>query len=376
MKGIQSMPEPRQPDASGVVSWAHIGDLHITARGEQNYQDLQKIVEDVNRMFVGSLNFVYLPGDQAEHGLPAEYELVRSALDRLEAPWFSILGDHDVQTRSFEPYHAALLPEGHYAFEVGGYDFIALNAFSKPAPDHFSVDAGQLAFLEARLKDASARRKKTVLLMHCYPSDLKQGYESLRHLIERYEPLLVDMGHTHYNEIARDAWSVYTATRSTGQIEEGPVGYSITSLDQGCVSWKFKVLEETGPFAMITHPGDWRLRPQREERFNGSPLLRARVWSDAAVTQVRALTDGKHEVQMTKVGDTNLWLSHLPPGEVERVEVIAETRNGAVGRDEVRRQGEARVALQTRDQDNAIGAWPERGIVGTQLGPNKNGRKW
>ena len=28
-----------------------------------------------------------------------------------------------------------------------------------------------------------------------------------------------------------------------------------------------------------------------------------------------------------------------------------------------------------RDQDNAIGAWPERGLLGTQLGPNKNGRK-
>jgi hypothetical protein len=29
-----------------------------------------------------------------------------------------------------------------------------------------------------------------------------------------------------------------------------------------------------------------------------------------------------------------------------------------------------------RDQDNAIGEWKERGILGTQLGPNKNGRKW
>lgn len=29
-----------------------------------------------------------------------------------------------------------------------------------------------------------------------------------------------------------------------------------------------------------------------------------------------------------------------------------------------------------RDQDNAAAAWPERGLLGTQLGPNKNGRKW
>ena len=29
-----------------------------------------------------------------------------------------------------------------------------------------------------------------------------------------------------------------------------------------------------------------------------------------------------------------------------------------------------------RDQDNALEAWPEHGLLGTQLGPNKNGKKW
>jgi 3',5'-cyclic-AMP phosphodiesterase len=28
------------------------------------------------------------------------------------------------------------------------------------------------------------------------------------------------------------------------------------------------------------------------------------------------------------------------------------------------------------DQNNAVGEWKERGILGNQLGPNKNGRKW
>lgn len=23
-----------------------------------------------------------------------------------------------------------------------------------------------------------------------------------------------------------------------------------------------------------------------------------------------------------------------------------------------------------------VGAWPERGVLGTQLGPNRNGRQW
>jgi Icc protein len=29
-----------------------------------------------------------------------------------------------------------------------------------------------------------------------------------------------------------------------------------------------------------------------------------------------------------------------------------------------------------RNQDNALEAWPEHGLLGTQLRPNKNGKKW
>lgn len=34
------------------------------------------------------------------------------------------------------------------------------------------------------------------------------------------------------------------------------------------------------------------------------------------------------------------------------------------------------TARPQRDPDYAIGAWPECGILGTQMGPDKNGRKW
>ena len=37
-----------------------------------------------------------------------------------------------------------------------------------------------------------------------------------------------------------------------------------------------------------------------------------------------------------------------------------------------RAQPELRPGL---DGDRVAGAWPERGILGTQLGPNKNGRR-
>jgi hypothetical protein len=37
-------------------------------------------------------------------------------------------------------------------------------------------------------------------------------------LLHEHHLLLVEMGHTHYNEIANDGRVLYAATRSTGQI--------------------------------------------------------------------------------------------------------------------------------------------------------------
>jgi Icc protein len=64
---------------------------------------------------------------------------------------------------------------------------------------------------------------------------------------------------TSYNELANDGPTIFAATRSTGQIEEGPVGYALTSVDDGVVSWRFKLLDEPFPFVMITTPADYRL---------------------------------------------------------------------------------------------------------------------
>ena len=33
-------------------------------------------------------------------------------------------------------------------------------------------------------------------------------------------------------------------------------------------------------------------------------------------------------------------------------------------------------SMKPSDQDNALEAWPEHGLLGTQLGPNRNGKKW
>jgi Icc protein len=70
--------QPRSPDAAGVISWVHLGDLHMTKAGEQNHLDLAEIVNEMNRAFAGAVSFVFLPGDVADDGsCCAAYGVVR-----------------------------------------------------------------------------------------------------------------------------------------------------------------------------------------------------------------------------------------------------------------------------------------------------------
>jgi Icc protein len=168
--------QPNRPDTAGVVSWIHLGDLHMTLAGEQNDLDLQAMVEDINAAFSNSLSFVYLPGDVAEHGDTDAYRVVRRSLDRLQVPWCAIIGDHDVHEKSFANFLNLVTSEKHYAFNVGNVRFLALNAFDRPEPGSFAVLPEQMQWIEQQLEAAGKKGQSKVLLLHCYPSDLKVGH--------------------------------------------------------------------------------------------------------------------------------------------------------------------------------------------------------
>jgi Icc protein len=382
----KEVPVPRAADAAGIVSWVHFGDLHITDREKQNYRDLQVIIEEVNAHMSDSMSFVYLPGDNADHGSAEEYELVRAAMDRLLVPWYAIAGDHDVHPQSLVNFDRYLMPAAVFAFEISDYRFLALNAFEFEDPKVFDLSEDQLNRLERELAETRRRRKRAVLLLHCYPSDLGNAATRLRTLILTYKVLLVDMGHTHYNEIAHDGHAIYTATRSTGQIEEGPVGFSVTNLDRGVVSWCFKPLENW-PFVMITTPSDQRLifdPTSPDQVVRGVISIRAKALSTQAITSCK-LRFAHEELAMRQLPDSRVWTTDVDTGELvdgsHLMQVVCNDAAGRTASDVIRvylnQSGRYEEPLRRpRDQDNASGPWLERGILGTQLGPNKNGRKW
>ncbi len=370
--------QPNSPDAAGVVSWVHLGDLHMTKAGEQNHLDLAEIVNEVNRDFADSVSFVFLPGDVADDGSRAAYAVVRGELDRLTAPWCAIIGDHDVHEKSFANFKEAMSEETHYAFTVGDTRFLAMNAFDVPEPPSFTVSDEQMRWVADELEFATKNGQTKVLLFHCYPSDLKVGGAEVSRLVREYDVRLIDMGHTHYNEIANDGRTLYSATRSTGQIEEGPVGYSVISLDGNVVSWRFVELGKL-PVAVITSPSDERLLTKSSEIPQEALKVRAKFWGEAEALEATAELGGQTHA-MERVGDSNVWEADLPtPSEgTHPLKVSFKDVHGKLASDEIRIAVGQRTERKSeeRDQDNALEAWPEHGLLGTQLGPNKNGKKW
>ena len=364
-----------------VLAWLHIGDLHLTTADAANRRDLDRIVALANGLAPGSLDFAFLPGDNADDGTAEQYALLHEAVSGLRLPLHVMLGDHDMKSGSLEAFHATpgveRLPK---AVRVKDHLCLFLDVVSAGSggPD-FRLGEAQLAWTERELKAAETAGEGVIVFLHTYPADLREGAERLGALLACPQVLCVDMGHTHYNELANDGGTIFMATRSTGQVEEGPPGFSIAAVDGRTVSWRFKPLGEAWPFVLITRPADRRLATGTSPLADGMILARAKVVGDAAIEAVEVQVGQGAWAPMAPVtGDVALWEARCPAPE-ESLRVRARDARGRQDEDRVEpvRPGwtAPERAADGSDQDR-VGAWPEKGILDTQLGPNRNGKQW
>jgi hypothetical protein len=365
-----------------ILAFAHIGDLHLTEADADNARDLHAIVDQINA--VDGLDFVYVPGDNADNGAPEQYALVRAELDRLRRPVHVITGDHDMESGSLEAFYAGLgAPQLPYAVTVSGTRclFLDMCGPGSGGPD-FRLGAEQLAWLRREVEAAEAEGHDCALFMHSYPADLTGEGEAaaVAELVHRSRIRLVEMGHTHYNELANDGRTIYAATRSTGQIEEGPVGYTIAAIDRGVVSWHFKELAQGWPFVIVTAPADRRLAHAEDHIVSGSTEIRALVLGAGRIAVCEFSIDGGPWRPMRRAeGERRFRATVDWPAGAGRLTVRAQDAEGGVSEDRIEPAGDTGALVTSKglgSDADSVGAWPDRGILGTQLGPNRNGRHW
>ncbi len=374
-----------------MLTWLHFGDLHASDEdGWQSLSDLGSLVDDVNAHMADAIEFVVLPGDNANHGAPEQYDRIRAQLDKLAVPWRVIPGDHDFEPGSLDAFYKGLSAQKlPYQIMADGRRLLFLDIISPGGggPD-FRLGADQLAWLRAELEASRGDERRPVVFMHAFPADLADGATEIGSLFAEADVACVDTGHTHYNELINDGRVIYTAVRSTGQVEEGSVGFAVACVDGSAVSWRFKSLEDSWPLVMITSPADQRLITDATEHDQVPTAgfeVHVRVFG-AEVTAVScAIDDGTPIAMVEKPGATGVWtaqVSNIADGD-HTLTAIATPGTGIAARDTIKIRVAASSPTSRSELKGApghdmhtIGAWQEHGLLGSQLGPNKNGKKW
>ncbi|KXU85792.1 metallophosphoesterase [Caballeronia megalochromosomata] len=372
-----------------MLSWVHFGDLHASPDdGYGSLNHLRAMIGQVNRHLSDRVEFAFLPGDNANNGTPEQFKRILGMTRELKLPLYAIPGDHDFEPGHLEAFNAfanAPLPMSRI---VKGHRCIFLDVVSagRGGPD-FRLSAADRTWLDDQLDRSTLDRAPPVVFMHAYPGDMSDG-ESLAHAFARANVAIVDTGHTHYNELLNDGYVVYAATRSTGQIEEdeGQPGFSVVAVDGGAVSWKFHPLDADRPFVMITQPSDRRLYRRRFalNAAEANSQVRALV-SDDGIVSVSADLNGIPIELAPHPEDKGVWHASLPATAAScglRLTVTAATADDRIAQDSIELQSVSVVGGKPKptgalgSDAHVVDAWPEHGILGSQLGPNKNGRPW
>ena len=351
----------------GVVSWVHFGDLNITTSDQKNYADFKEIIQVVNQYLKNGVNFALLPGDNAFNHTESEYQLIKQATDQLQVPLYAIPGerDHKGGTTLYNQY---LEPVNYQSFTADKYHFVFLDVMS-------GISDAQNSWLTNDLDKAAKAGLKSVIFMHSYAQT-----SELKDVIQRDSVIMVDAGHTHYNEIANDGNTIYAATRSTGEVSEGPVGYSIVNIDNGVVSWKFKTMG-SWPFVMITSPADKLLMIGGSQIVKDTVDIRVKVWDDKGVVSATMQIDGGLAVQMDRIGETQMWSARFDAAKYSdgdhRVSVSVTGAGGNTDQDvvtaTVSHSGSIpQVQRPFGPEGNSVGAYTEKGLLGTHTTASGN----
>lgn len=193
-----------------------ISDTHISDRPEDSIF-LNRLEQAIAQVNAAKVDAVLVPGDLTSHGLVAAVPKLRKTLDKLEAPYYLVPGNHDVGSKPMPEKESSLTQQrvDAYVDSIGPTFYatglsnhvklIALNSalFGMGLTD----DEAQWRFLEAELQ--AGVDQQVVLLMH-YPPFVEKDDEPssyfnldpeprrrLLDLIDRFEVEVVVSGHLH-----------------------------------------------------------------------------------------------------------------------------------------------------------------------------------
>jgi len=160
-----------------------LSDLHIKQPGALAYRRvdtaacLARAIARLNAL-APRPDAVLVTGDLVDRGTADEYRHLKTLLDKLEIPWWLLIGNHDAREPLREVFagRPELRAGGefvHYTVDIGPLRVIALDSM-QPGQSAGTLCEARLAWL-ARALDA-AREKPVIVALHHPPFDCGIGH--------------------------------------------------------------------------------------------------------------------------------------------------------------------------------------------------------
>lgn len=177
--------------AGAPLRFAVIGDV------QRAYDEAAVAVARLNEL--QGLAFVVQVGDFTDLGRSAEFERMAGIFARLEAPWFAVIGNHDLLGDGGAIFDRLLGPRNH-DFTLGRTRFVFLDTNSREYG--FGRGVPDLTWLEERLAPGDDHDRR-VVFSHVPPtsSDFDPALrEPFHELLEEAEVAVSFHGHEHRYE--------------------------------------------------------------------------------------------------------------------------------------------------------------------------------
>ncbi len=310
------------------------GDLHLTEPGRPNHHVALWMVDEVNHRI--RPDFVQFLGDNVQDALEAQFQLFNALRNRLNVPHFALVGDHDVQNDPLALGFQKHVGETFGSLSMRGLRFLRLNTQeARPV----GLSPGQIQWLRAEIDAAVAASEKIVIFQHNYPYQIWEdfdgpGIDDWRTIVQSRPITAIFAGHTHYGQVANDGRNVAVATRSIGDPEGGPPGYTLAYFHDNDLALTYRSITDRGPIALITHPRALRLATAPTHIVRGPDSIRVQTWSDQDLACVRARID-HHDWFELSSRHANRWDCPLPGDQLAKgehaLEVVAIDQTGQQG---------------------------------------------
>jgi Icc protein len=289
------------------------GDLHLTKPGLDNHQTALWMVDEVNQLI--RPDFVQFIGDNAQNAQEEEFQLFREVRERLLVPSHVLVGDHDVHEDPDAETFRKHVGETYGASSLRGFRFLRLNTLEHRP---LGLSDVQAAWFKGQVDEALGQGEGAVVFQHHYPFKVWEefdgpGIETWREVVQTRRVTAIFTGHTHYGQVANDGRNIAITTRSIGDPEGGPPGYTLACLHGEDLAVRYRSIDEEGPIVLITHPREKLLATGHQHIVCRRDFISVRTWSVASVASVRARVDESDWFELHPLPPNGWW--HALPGE-------------------------------------------------------------